>query len=713
LKKIAPAAWLGRLLRWNPAALHRAFGAILVGCVLLSGSCATAPSAPRAEILWDEWGVPHIFARSDNDLFYALGWASMQNHAPLMLRHYGEARGRAAEYWGEAHLESDVQIRTLRIPARAEQWLGLQTPDFRAKLDAFVAGVNAYAAANPEAIPEDVRVVLPVRTVDLLMHQQRSGVLPFAFADLASTVQQWAAAERGSNAWAIGPEHSASGAAMLLMNPHIPWGEEVFGGLFRVFEVDLHAPGFQFYGGLQVGSPFPAGGFSERHAISGTVNTLDDVDTYELTLADGGYMLDGVRREFETEHAQILVREDGGRLAPHTTTIRWSVHGPVIAERAGHALAVRLAGIDMPRQYQQYWEMARARSFEEFEAAVRLMQMPKSNLLYADREGNIYYLAAGAIPARASGDYEFWRGIVPGDTSQTLWTDTLPYEGLPRALNPPAHWLQNANDPPWSVTSPAAFSPAQFPPWMSPQTMSFRAQRSMRMITQADRITFEAFRDSKLSTRSELADRILDDLIAAARARGRAREAVAVLEAWDHEARAESRGAVLFFAWARLFQREQHRFATPWSAAAPLATPDGLADPARAVALLEQAAAETRAAYGQLDVPFGEVYRLRWPGGIDLPGHGASGQYGVFRVTDYLPTQDGRYRAFQGDSFVALVEFSDPLRAEVLLSYGNASIPGSPHNGDQLRLYSQGQLRTAWRTREAIAPHLASREVLQ
>jgi len=281
----------------------RHLGAALVMLLLLGlggapqAAWARANPPPRAEILWDSWGVPHIFARTDNDLFYALGWATMHNHANVMLRLYGQARGRAAEYWGESYVESDIQVRTLKIGERAERALAQQTPAFRAKLDAFAEGVNAYAAAHPDKIAADVRQVLPVHPVDFMAHQQRSGVLPFAFAALKGEVDSWMS--RGSNAWAIGPKKSASGNAMLVMNPHIPWGDFAFGGLFRVFEVEAKSPSMDFYGAMQVGTPVISGGFNDHLGWTGTVNTLDDVDVYELTLADGGYVYDGAVRPFE------------------------------------------------------------------------------------------------------------------------------------------------------------------------------------------------------------------------------------------------------------------------------------------------------------------------------------------------------------------------------------------------------------------------------
>lgn len=683
----------------------------------LQAAPAAKPAPVRAEILWDTWGVPHIFARTDNDLFYALGWATMHNHANVMLRLYGQARGRAAEYWGESFVESDIQVRTLKIGERAERALAQQTPAFRAKLDAFAEGVNAYAAAHPDRIGPELKAVLPVQAVDFMAHQQRSGVLPFAFAALKGDVDSWMS--RGSNAWALGPKKSASGNAMLVMNPHIPWGDIAFGGLFRIFEVDAKSPSMDFYGAMQVGTPVVSGGFNDHLGWTGTVNTLDDVDVYELTLAEGGYVYDGVVRPFDETRTTFKVRKADGTIEERPLVIRWSVQGPVIGEKPGKALAVRLAAIDMPFQYQQYWDMTISRSWKQFRKAIARMQFPKQNLIYADAKGNIFYLASGRIPARKDGDYAFWEGIVPGDTSRTLWTDVLPFEALPQTFNPPAGWLQNENEPPWYVTDPATFTPEQFPAWMSPRSLGPRSQRSLRMITARPLMTFEDVMEDKLSTRSELADRLVDDLVAAAQASGgdKAVRAAAVLAAWDREMDGDSRGAILFMAWLGKYKRpydlDPALFREVWVPGRPMATPAGLANPAKAVALLEAAADETIAKYGALDVPYGDIYRLRWSGGIDLPGNGATGGYGVFRVTDYLPDADGKRRAFQGDSFVSIMEFSTPVRARVLLSYGNASQPGSPHDGDQLRLYSAKALRPVWRTRAEIEANLEEREVLR
>jgi acyl-homoserine-lactone acylase len=207
-----------------------------------------------------------------------------------------------------------------------------------------------------------------------------------------------------------------------------------------------------------------------------------------------------------------------------------------------------------------------------------------------------------------------------------------------------------------------------------------------------------------------LADRVLDDLIPAAKAAGGvAAEAAVVLAGWDRSANADSRGAVLFEAWYRRAARAGSVFAARWSEADPLATPKGLANPAAAVKALVEAADVVIKAHGSLDVPWGQVYRLRI-GKRDLPANGGPSDFGIFRVVGFTEDKDGKMRAAGGDSYVATIEFGPTVRARSLLSYGNATQPGSPHIGDQLELFAQKQLRPVWLTRAEIESNLERRE---
>ncbi|MEG4011356.1 acylase [Microcoleus sp. S1D4] len=673
--------------------------------LLLNNGVQSSPQT-GTQILWDTYGIPHIYGENSKSLFYAFGWAQMQSHGNLILRLYGQARGQAAEFWGEDYLESDRWVQTMGIPNRAKAWYESQTPIFRNYLDAFVGGMNAYAKEHPEALTEELKIALPLKPADVLAHEQR--VINFTFVVDPERVEKLTEnnTPKGSNGWAIAPSHSQSGNAMLLANPHLPWSD-----LYLWYEAQLVAPEINAYGATLVGFPVLTIAFNDNLGWTHTVNTHDGWDAYELSLANDGYRFDGEVRKFDREEKVLKVKEKNGNLRSESLVVRRSVHGPILTEKQGKAIALRVVGLEQSGALEEWWDMARARNFNEFEAVLKRLEIPMFTVMYADREGHIMHLFNGQVPIRKNGDFKYWSDTIPGNTSETLWTKNHPYADLPRVVDPPSGWLQNTNDPPWTTTFPSPIAPDNYPAYMAPRgPMDLRSQRSAKMLLEDAKISFDELMQYKHSTQVELADRLLDDLIPVARQGSeKARRAAEVLATWNRKVDADSRGAVLFAFWKQAMDADK-LFAKPWSEDAPLTTPDGLANPAEAVRVLEATATKVEATYGALDVAWGEVFRL--PGEANLPANGADGALGVFRSVWFAPGKDNRFQAVAGDSFVAAIEFSNPVKAMALNSYGNATQPGSPHAGDQLQLFARKELRPVWRSRSEIEAHLSSRQKL-
>ncbi|BAZ68551.1 peptidase S45, penicillin amidase [Fischerella sp. NIES-4106] len=674
--------------------------------VLFVGSRTIAVPTKSTEILWDTFGVPHIYGKDNQSAFYAFGWSQMQSHGDLLLRLYGQARGRAAEYWGEEYTQSDQWVLTTGIPERARTWYKAQSPTFRSYLDAFAAGINAYASQNPKLIDDEVEVVLPVKPEDVMAHLHR--VLNFTFVVNPEQVLGLSKEKSpaGSNGWAIAPSHSTSGKAMLLANPHLPWSD-----LFLWYEAQITAPGIDAYGATLVGIPVLAIAFNNNLGWTHTVNTYDGWDVYELTLASKGYRFDGKVRNFDTKTLSLKVKQKNGSLQEQALVVKSSVHGPVVTEKNGKAFALRVAGLDRPGVLQQWWDMARSQNLKQFETALKRLQLSMFTVMYADKQGHIMHLFNGQVPVRSNGDFKYWESIIPGNTSKTLWTKIHPYQDLPRIVDPKSGWLQNTNDPPWTTTFPVAINPDNYPPYIAPHFMDFRSQRSVKMLAEDKKISFDQMVADKHSTRMELADRILDDLIPAARKYGNelGRRAASVLETWDRQANVDSRGAVLFAFWVQQMDLDK-TFSKPWSEKSPRTTPDGLADPKIAVATLQAVATQVEKTYGTLDVAWGKVFRLRL-GNVDLPANGGDGNLGIFRAINFAPSENGQLQAVAGDSYVAAIEFSNPIRAMALTSYGNATQPGSPHTNDQLQMFANKKLRPVWRSRSDILAHLEERKL--
>ena len=315
------------------------------------------PAYKQAEILWDTYGVPHIYAKNDESLFYAYGWAQAKNHGDLVLQLYGQARGKGAEYWGEKYAKADRWVITNSVYERAGEWYALQKPAMRKNLDVFAQGINDYAKENPDKISADAKMVLPVTAIDVIANAHR--VTHFVFlapqAQVAS-LERMQGDKNGSNAWAVGPSKSASGNTLLLTNPHLPWTD-----LYTYFEAQLVAPGINAYGISRMGFPVLTMAFNADGGYSQTVNTNDGQDFYELTTADGGYKYDGKVKAFDTREHVLKIKQKDGILKEEKMTIRNSVHGPVVSDKGGKVIAMRVAGLKQSGMFEQYWDMARAK----------------------------------------------------------------------------------------------------------------------------------------------------------------------------------------------------------------------------------------------------------------------------------------------------------------------------------------------------------------
>jgi len=697
----------------------------LVAVLLLTSGSFIAAPPPRADILWDTYGVPHIFAADRESMFYAHGWAQMQNQANLLLRLYGESRGRASEYWGPSNLELDRWVQLNEVPERAKTWYDAQDHTFRTYIDAFARGINDFAKAHPDAIDDQMRVVLPVSGVDVIGHPLRA--VHYGYMASPDRMQREVDALKrggnvvaglpdpdhdafsaGSNTWTIGPSQSTNGHAMLLINPHLAWGNT----FYRYMEVHLVGPGYDLYGAPQVGFPVPVVGFNRHAGWGRTVNTIDTVDFFRLTVKNGQYLYDGQLRPFETASKTLKIKQTDGSFHTETIDVRKSVHGPVVYDQGGVTVAMRVAGLDRPKMLEQWFRMGEAVNLDAFKEALRMMAVPMWHANYADDKGHLMFVFDGLVPRRNGHDFDYWSRVVPGDTSQTMWTDYLSFDELPKTIDPAAGWTQNTNEPPWDMTLPL-LDRTKYAPYVAPSgdtLPQMRTLRSRRMITEDGKMSYEQLIAKKHSTRMELADRVLPDLLKAANGNT---EAARVLEKWDRTTDADSRGGVLFQLFVdRYFSGSggiAEKLRVKFDPDRPLDSAYGLKDPASALVALAAAADECQKRYGALDVKWGDVFRFA-SGKADVPGNGGPGGSGLFRTIAFTRKEGNRYYAASGETIVCAIEFGPLQEARCTLGYGNSTQPGSPHLEDQLPLMVRKTLHPVWRERKDVEVNLEKRE---
>jgi len=778
----------------NHSRARRAIRLAAIISLLLSGGAAAGDDShgrphATAEILWDQFGIPHIYGPDRLSVVRGLGYAEMENHAETILMNVASARGRSAEYFGQgasnANINNDITVRTEGIPSRAQFWLLTGGVEQAAIIQAFTDGANEYAGRHGDTINPLFRQVLPLVPTDITAGIQN--VVHFHFMpehdNLPALISAWqaggiAAANAvacsftpgcspgavvarndtlgGSNGWAIAPSKSASGNAILMGNPHTPWGNNspVPGlGIYQWMEVNLvigdpENPKLNASGVILMGAPFIGIGYSDEIGWTHTDNTIQNTNLYELTLnPNGTYNFGGIPLPLLPRTDTIKIRQANGSLSSQTIDIFTSVHGPIVARNGNKALALRVAGLHQPSLVTQYWSMIKAHNLGEFIAANSALQMPFFNVIYADRDGHILYVFGGQQPVRHGGDWGKYAGILDGSDPSLLWTSTFAWSQLPRAIDPPGGFVANSNDPPWTSTFPqtATNDPADFPAYVSPLFMDLRAQHGAGFLLSGQSLTLAQILSGKESTHMLLADRVLPDLINAANLSGNAiaQQAAAILKAWNRKAGAHSKGAVLFEAWwANVFNdlktnpalardntinfySPHSAFHVGWSASDPLNTPVGLANATAWVPDLIKAGQQVFAAYHSLDVAWGDVHRIvlathdptfqqTIPVSND-PQSGADDPFGPLRVIFRIPALDGsnNFWAVSGDGYVQLVEFAkDGAKAQALLGYGNASRPGSPHVTDQLPFFEAETLRPTFRTRDEVEKHTVSREVV-
>jgi acyl-homoserine-lactone acylase len=666
---------------------------------------ATAQSsdiASRVEIRRTAYGVPHIKAEDLKAAAYALAWVQLEDHGPRVALGLLRGRGEMGLWFGRDSMESDFRARrTYMIAVEKYPLLDQETRDV---YEGFAAGANRYIGLNPDKFPpgfapqftgydiaaRDVSTANPGQARQFLTKLDPPARRPRAESpdDGLDTI------EEGSNAWAFAPSRTKSGRAILVRNPHLAWTA-------GYYEAHVTVPGvLDFYGDFRIGGPFGVIGGFNRHLGFATTNNDPDLDEiYALdvdsTRADH-YLFEGTSVPLQRELVTVSYRNGPGT-STETREFWRTPLGPVIHRTGGKVYILRAAAEGDNRAGEQFLHMMRAQSLAEWKAAMRTRARVTSNFTYADRAGNIFYVWNGSTPALphpSGGDST----AVPARKTADIWTRYVPWDSLPQVLNPPGGYVHNENDPPYHANLNAVLDRSRYPANFPEPNLRLRSQLSLALIHGRNKMTLEQVVDLKNSYRMLLADRVKNDLLAAVRAASptpQVAQAAELLAAWDNTAGPKSRGAVLFSIWWARYtdgQTPDSMFAQSWTAAAPVATPRGLKDVARAVSAFTWAVEETAKRHGAFDVAWGDVHRVRM-GKTDEPVGGCGGALGCFRVLNFRTDPDGKRSVVGGDGWVLAVEFTDIPRGYSVLAYGQSALEDSPHYGDQAEMFAKGEFK--------------------
>ena len=683
--------------------------------------------ASQSIIRRDTYGIPHILADTEEAAAFAFGYAQAEDHAEEIGRRYIAARGEEAAVFGESGLANDVAMAMFENAQVSRDALPRVTPLYRRIIAAYVAGVNRYVQRHrselppwmPELTPADVLASTRASAADSIGGPALLRRLREKYETGTSTAvidDAWGADAPGSNAFALSGSRTSTGKPILLGNPHLQWSS-------LYWEAHVRVPGkIDFYGSTLPGIPVLRAGFNDRLGFVTTNNAPDLDDVFALVVdpqnADG-YLWDGKAMPLRRRDTTIQVRERDGSLRAEQRTF-WDSHiGPVVYRTKDRIFTVKSTRLDALQYFQGFYELSKARTLDDWKAALRLNYVPTSNFTYADADGNILYWWNGRVPVRHAGrDY---RLDVDARGTADIWTRFHPVDDLPQLLNPPGGYVQNANNPPQFVSTRDPLDLSGYPAHFERGALGLRPQLALDMLDRRAQFSVQDVIDVKYSTRMLLAERVKQDVIAAVRnaadAPAEARAGADTLAAWDDRVGAESRGAVLFQRFWELYSGAVRApFHVEWDHARPTTTPAGISDPAAAVVHLGAAVRNVREQYGSEAVAWGDVHRFR-AGVLDLPGTGASGTYGTFRVMTFdgqvapgvrvAGHVGGRSAPVGfGDAWVLLVDFSRPGAAMSVLAYGQTTNPASPHSSDQLRIFAEHRLRPVWYSEADIRQNL-------
>lgn len=709
--------------------------------LIITGLLLTAPQwlltakppnnlAEQVTIRRDTYGVPHILAKTEEAAAFGFGYAQAEDHCLEIARAFIGARGENAKYFGQG-TESDFLLKRFDNYGACKKNFTQLDPLLQKIFRAYAAGVNHYVVQHRKELPEwiptfdeidvlasihegainSVNGVVRRLQAKYASNQTQTAQLKLAPEEFAADVE-----EAGSNAFAIGPSRSASGKAMLLGNPHLNWAA-------LYWEAHVTVPGkINFFGSTLPGLPVLRAGFNGHLGFVQTNNAPDMADVYALKLDPNNpeqYIFDGKPKPITKREVAVEIKNADGTLRTEKRMFESSHLGAIIYRTKDHAFAYRATQLDSYRHFEGFYRLSKARNLKEWMAVMKMNLLNYSNFTYADAAGNILYFWNAQLPKRVD-DGTSYNLDVHAETSKYVWQSLHPVTDFPQLLNPRGGYTQNCNNPPWYASLRDPLDPAKYPSYFERGELALRPQLALELLESQPKFSLEDVKRLKFNTKMLLADRVKPDLIKAIKATANPSEdllkGLAVLEAWDNQAAAESKGTMLFLRfWDAYTNAVKQPFAIAWDKQNPAKTPSGLSDPAQAVKFLEEAVQWTRKTYGSEAIAWGEINRYRF-NGIDLPADGAPGNYGTFRVLRFTPQSDGKRVAGWvgngkplagfGDAWVLAVEFTKPVKAYSILAYGQTTNPNSKHSRDQIELYAKHQYKKIWFTEAEIKANL-------
>ncbi|MBD3176251.1 MAG: hypothetical protein GF320_13820 [Armatimonadia bacterium] len=682
-----------------------------IGAAALLLILAGAAHAGSAQILRDEYGVPHIYAGTDTEAAYALGYAQAEDRLQQILWNYRYAFGTLAEAFGESHLETDRIQRLMGHRHHSRSQYESIDPEVRTLIEAFQDGVRRYMEEHPDEVPEWAPEIEPAMAVALgrsIVFQWPVGT---GFDELGRADRDF---QFASNEWALSPGNTMEGHALLCIDPHIGWD-----GPMRFYEYRLHGDSLNVSGFGVVGGPTLGLGHNDHHGWAATTGGPDTADIFVVQLDpenDGHYLLDGESKPADLRVETIHVA--GGE--PVELPVFHTEHGVVIErdDERGVAYAFATPYLDQVGLVEQLHRMSVARSLDEFKEAVGMLQLMEQNLMYADVEGNIYYIRNGRVPIRPEGiDYS---QPVPGNTSDTLWLGIHEMADLIQVENPPTGYMQNCNISPEYLARRPLVDPTEWPEYLfntTWDTMNSRGAKALQRLDVRHKIGLTEAMDIVLDIEPFRAAEWGHLTITAAEQRPdhpalpALTDALEIIDGWRGALTPDARGpALLAMQWRHLEGAKE--LWQGWAFGGYELTADDYDALLAALAVgIEEMAEHGLGA----DAEWGDLFVVA-RGEHSTPAMGGEiGDIECLRVIGFDWDEDRqKFVGDRGSSWTQLVQL-DPagVHSWTATPWGQSDDPQSPHFFDQAALFCEPALKPSWFHRDDLEGHVNSSTELE
>ncbi len=676
--------------------------------------------AGRVTIVRDDWGIPHVTAKTDADAVFGVVYAQAEDDFNRVETNFINAMGRLAEAEGESAIFRDLRMKLFVDPANLKSLYESSPASLKALMDAWADALNYYLYTHPQVKPRVIQFFEPWMALSFTEGSIGGDIERVSIPELQALYDTEAKATSalvprdtlsyeptGSNGFAIAPSNSASHHALLWINPHTSF-------FFRAEAQMTSEEGLNAYGALTWGQFFIYQGFNEKAGWMHTTSSgVDNIDEYAETIEKAGdaltYRYGKEKRPVQAKKIVVPYKTATG-MASREFTVYATHHGPIVRRDGDRWVSVRLLQEPVKSLTQSYTR-TKATNYKTYRDTMELHTNTSNNTVFADAEGNIAFFYSNFVPKR---DPSFnWTKPVDGSNPATEWNGVLGIDESPNVLNPPNGWIQNTNNWPFSAAGPNSPKPASYPKYMETGTENPRGVHAIRVLNGKTDFTIDSLMaaafDSALPEFDVLMPTLLsayDGAAASDPLRRKLAEPIAQLRAWDRRWSVASVPTTLAVFWGEaLWQRVEAD-----ARKADLSVYDFMetrASAATRLAALSDAVDTLTTNFGSWHIAWGEVNRFqRVSGDIvqrfddekpSIPVGFASARWGSlasFGARAYNGTK--KWYGTTGNSFLAAVEFGDRVRARAITAGGQNGSPGSKHFNDQAQRYADGNLRDVY-----------------